>query len=69
MGDPIIPKLLFKSVERFGRLKYGFGGVDPRVLSILSCPGYTGLTGVSHLWDFPRVNCLTCVSLGLVAAA
>jgi hypothetical protein len=37
--------VLFKSVERFGRSKFGFGGVDPRVLFIPSCPGYTGLTG------------------------
>jgi hypothetical protein len=29
---------------------------------------WTGLTGVSHLWDLPRVNCLTRVSLGLGAA-
>jgi hypothetical protein len=28
----------------------------------------TGLTGVSHLWDLPLVNCLTSVSLGLGAA-
>jgi hypothetical protein len=28
----------------------------------------TGLTGASHLWDLPRVNCLTHVSLGLGAA-
>jgi hypothetical protein len=28
----------------------------------------TGLTGVSQLWDLPRVNCLTRVSLGLGAA-
>jgi hypothetical protein len=28
----------------------------------------TGLTGVSHLWDLPRVNYLTLVSLGLGAA-
>jgi hypothetical protein len=28
----------------------------------------TGLTGASHLWDFPRVNYLTRVSLGLGAA-
>jgi hypothetical protein len=41
----IIPKVLFKSVERFGRSKYGFGGVDPPVLFIPSCPDYTGLTG------------------------
>jgi hypothetical protein len=38
------------------------------VLFIPSCPGYTGLTGASHLWDLPRVNCLTRVSLGLSAA-
>jgi hypothetical protein len=44
-GVPNIPKVLFKSVERFGRLRFGFGGVDPRVLFIPSCPGYTGLTG------------------------
>jgi hypothetical protein len=36
---------LFKPVERFGRSRLGFGGVDPRVLFTLSCPGYTGLTG------------------------
>jgi hypothetical protein len=35
---------LFKSVERFGRSMFGFGGVDPRVLFIPSCPDYTGLT-------------------------
>jgi hypothetical protein len=28
----------------------------------------TGLTVVCHLWDLPRVNCLTCVSLGRGAA-
>jgi hypothetical protein len=27
------------------RSRVGFGGVDPRVLFILSCPGYTNLTG------------------------
>jgi hypothetical protein len=39
------PKVLHKSVERFGRLGVRFGEVDPRVLSIPSCPGMTGLTG------------------------
>jgi hypothetical protein len=63
------PKVLFKSMERFGRSKFGFGGVDPRVLFILSCPGHTDLTGASHLWDLPWVNCLTRVSLGLGAAS
>jgi hypothetical protein len=28
----------------------------------------TGLTGVNHLWDLPRVNYWTRVSLGLGAA-
>jgi hypothetical protein len=32
-------------VERIGRSGVGFGGVDPRVLFIPSCPGTTGLTG------------------------
>jgi hypothetical protein len=47
LGVSIIPKVLFKFVERFGRSKFGFGGVDPRVLFISSCPGYTGLTGAT----------------------
>jgi hypothetical protein len=32
-------------VERIGRSGVGFGGVDPQVLFISSCPSYTGLTG------------------------
>jgi hypothetical protein len=40
---PTIPKVLFKFVERLGRSKFGFGGVDPRVLFIPSCSGYTDL--------------------------
>jgi hypothetical protein len=44
-GVPTIPKVLFKSMEQFGRSKIGFGGVDPRVLFIPSCLGYTGVTG------------------------
>jgi hypothetical protein len=39
-GVPTIPKVLFGSVERIRR-----SGVDPWVLFILSCRGYTGLTG------------------------
>jgi hypothetical protein len=39
------PQVLHKSVERFGRSRFGFGGVDPRVLFIPSCPDYTSLTG------------------------
>jgi hypothetical protein len=45
------------------------------VLFIPSCPDYIGLTGAldrsdraSLLWELPRVNCLTRVSLGLGAA-
>jgi hypothetical protein len=45
LGVPTIPKVLLKFMERFGRSGFGFGGVDPRVLFIPSCPGYTGLTG------------------------
>jgi hypothetical protein len=63
LGVPNIPKVLFKSVERFRRSRFGFGGVDPRVLFILSCPGYTGLTGAldrsdrcEPWWVFSRVN-------------
>jgi hypothetical protein len=44
-GVPTIPKVLLKFVERFGRSRFGFEGVDPRVLFIPSCSGYTGLTG------------------------
>jgi hypothetical protein len=39
------------SVERFGRPKFGFGGVDPRVLFIPSCLGYTSLTGALNRFD------------------
>jgi hypothetical protein len=47
LSVPDIPKVLFKSVERFGRSRFGFGGVVPRVLFIPSCPGYTGLTSAT----------------------
>jgi hypothetical protein len=40
------------AVERFGRSRFGFGGVDPRVLFIPSCPGYTGLTGALDRSDW-----------------
>jgi hypothetical protein len=45
MRCSFIPEVLFKSVERFGRSKFGFGRVDPRVLFISSRQCYTGLTG------------------------
>jgi hypothetical protein len=38
-------------VERSGRSTFGFGGVDPRVLFIPSCPGLTSLTGVRDRSD------------------
>jgi hypothetical protein len=66
---------LFKSVERFGRSRFGFGGVDPRVLFIPSCPGYTGLTGAldwsdrcNPRWVFARVNAWVCSLWSCVAA-
>jgi hypothetical protein len=46
-----IPKVLHKSVERFGRSRHEFGGVDPQVLFIPSCPGLAGLTGVCDRSD------------------
>jgi hypothetical protein len=74
-GVPNIPKVLFKSVERFGRSGFGFGGVDPRVLFIPSCPGYTGPTGAldrsdqfEPWWVFARVNVWVCSLLFCVAA-
>jgi hypothetical protein len=42
---------LCKSVERFGRSRFGFGGVDPRVMFIPRSPGHTSLTGASHRSD------------------
>jgi hypothetical protein len=67
MSVPNIPKVLFKSVERFGRLRFGFEGVDPRVQFIPSYPGYTGLTGALDWsdrcyprWVFARMNVLVC---------
>jgi hypothetical protein len=66
---------LLKSVERFGRSKFGFGGVDPRVLFIPSCSGYIGLTGAldrsdrcNPCWGFARVNIWVCLLLSCVAA-
>jgi hypothetical protein len=67
-GAPNIPKVLFKFVERFGRSRFGFGGVDPRVLFIPSCPGYTGLTGATLGGFFARVNVWVCSLLSCVAA-
>jgi hypothetical protein len=74
-GVPIIPKVLFKSGEWFGRSRFGFGGVDPRVLFIPSCPGYTGLTGAldrfdrcNPRWVFARVNVWVCSLLSCVAS-
>jgi hypothetical protein len=39
------PQSLVRILERIGRSGVGFGGVDPWVLFIPSCPGSTGLTG------------------------
>jgi hypothetical protein len=74
-GVPIVPKVLFKPMERFGRSRLGFGGVDPWVLFIPSCPGYTGLTGAldrsdrcNLWWVFARVNVWVSLLLSCVAA-
>jgi hypothetical protein len=54
---------------------FGFGGVDPRVLFIPSCPGYTGLTGAldwsdrcNPSWDFAQVNVWVSLLLSCVGA-
>jgi hypothetical protein len=60
-GVPTIPKVLRRSVERFGRSGVGFGGVDPRV-------PLTGLTGADPSWVFARVNVWVSSLLSLVAA-
>jgi hypothetical protein len=69
-----IPKVLRKSVERFGRSGVGFEGVDPRVLFIPRSPGHTDLTGASHqsdrcnpCWVFAWVNIWVCSLLSRVA--
>jgi hypothetical protein len=54
-------------VERFGRSRVGFGGVDPRVLFIPERPSLTGLTGAVAAWVLPRVNISVCLVLSLVA--
>jgi hypothetical protein len=60
-------------MERIGRSRVGFGGVDPRVLFIPAAQAppvwpmlLTGLIGVRPLWDLPWVICWTHVSLGRV---
>jgi hypothetical protein len=60
-------------VERFGGSKFGFGGVDPRVLFIPSCLGYTDLTGAfdrsdrcNPWWVFARVNVWVSLLLSCV---
>jgi hypothetical protein len=49
-------------VEQFGRSGVGFEGVDRRVLFVLSCPGYTGLTGALDQSD--RCESLVGFALG-----
>jgi hypothetical protein len=48
-------------VERIGRPGVGFGGVDPQVLFILSCPGTTGPTGALDWsdWCEPSVGAVS----------
>jgi hypothetical protein len=49
---------LFKSVERFGRSRFGFGGVDPRAVFFPTVQAKTGLTGFPNRYDWFRpVGC------------
>jgi hypothetical protein len=58
-------------VERFGRSGVPFGELTRGCCSSRAAQAWpvgpvcvTSLTGECHLWDLPRVNCLTRVSLG-----
>jgi hypothetical protein len=78
---PQSPAQIRGAIRRSG---VGFGGVDPRVLFILTSSGHTGLTGASHQSDrcklllgFSQVNVwvssllsrvATVLSLGLFGA-
>jgi hypothetical protein len=69
------PQSLVQVRERYGRSRFGFGGVDPRVLFISSCPGYTGLTGAfdqsdrcNPWWVFARVIVWVSLLLSYVGA-
>jgi hypothetical protein len=75
LGVPTIPKVLHKSVERFGRSGVGFRGVDQQVLFIPTNSGHTGLTSASHQSDrgrpllgLARVNFWVSSLLSRVAA-
>jgi hypothetical protein len=66
-GVPTIPKVLLMFVERFGRSRFGFGGVDLRVLFIPSCPGYIVLTGALDSSIFgPWCSCSVLGLFGVV---
>jgi hypothetical protein len=67
-GVPIVPKVLFKPVERFGRSRLGFGGVDPWVLFIPRSPGHTGLTSATPIGFLLGVNVSVCSLLSCVVA-
>jgi hypothetical protein len=54
-------------MERIGDWELDLEELTHGLLFIPSCPGVTGLTGASHLWDFPRVNVLVCSLLLCVA--
>jgi hypothetical protein len=69
------PQSLVRVRGAIRRSWFGFGGVDPQVLFILSCPGYTSLTGALDRSDrcnplcvFARVNVWVCSLLSCVAA-
>jgi hypothetical protein len=49
---------LFKSVERFGKSRFGFGGVDPRAVFFPTVQAKTDLTGFPNQSDWFRpVGC------------
>jgi hypothetical protein len=69
------PQSLVQVRGAIREIEVWIGGVDPRVLFISSCPGYTGLTGsvdrsdrCNPWWVFTRVNVWVCLLLSFVGA-
>jgi hypothetical protein len=65
-GVPTIPKVLRKSVERYGRSGVGFGEVDPRVMFIPRAQ--LGFCSGEHLSGFIVVPCCSCFEFGSFGA-
>jgi hypothetical protein len=61
------PKSCAKPWSESGDRELDLEELTRRLLFIPSCPGVTGLTGASLLWELPRVNVLVSSLLSCVA--